>query len=138
MEPEGSLPHLQEPATCPCPWLRRSSSCSPTHFSKIHFNSILPSTPRSFKWSSYLSGFPTKTLYASLVSYPSNRNLLGLNTSVISGEEYRYVTVRYMECTFKRLSKVCCVASVPLRDMNLRFKSKITRYGDEMCGIYGL
>ena len=29
MEPEGSLPHLQVPATCPYPEPDQSSSCTP-------------------------------------------------------------------------------------------------------------
>ena len=39
----------------------------PTHFSKTHFNIILPSTPASSKWPPFLR-FPTKTLYAPLFS----------------------------------------------------------------------
>jgi hypothetical protein len=30
MEPGGSLPHSQEPATCPCPEPAQSSPCPPT------------------------------------------------------------------------------------------------------------
>ena len=45
MEPGVSLPHSQEPATCPCPEPDRSRSCPPSHFLKIHFNIMLPSTP---------------------------------------------------------------------------------------------
>ena len=45
MESEGSLPHSQQPATCSCPESHRSSPCSQTHFSNIHFNIILPSAP---------------------------------------------------------------------------------------------
>jgi hypothetical protein len=67
MLPEGSLPHSQESATCPYPKTDRFSPCFPWKLSKIHFNIILPSTPRS---SSYFrpSGFPTGTLYAPLLS----------------------------------------------------------------------
>jgi hypothetical protein len=49
MEPGGSLPHSQEPATCPYPEPPQSSPCAPSHFSKIHFNIILPSMPGSPK-----------------------------------------------------------------------------------------
>jgi hypothetical protein len=44
VEPGGSLPHLQEPATCPYPEPAQSSPCPPSHFLTIHFNIILPST----------------------------------------------------------------------------------------------
>jgi len=52
MEPEGSLPHSQVPATCP----HSEPDIDPVHtstahFLKIHLNIILPSTPGSPKWS---------------------------------------------------------------------------------------
>ena len=51
MEPEGSSPYTQEPATCPCPEPDQSSLRYPPNLSKIHFNIILRSTPGSSKWS---------------------------------------------------------------------------------------
>ena len=45
MQPEDSLPHWQQPATCPYPEPDRSSPCLPCHFCKIRFNIILPSRP---------------------------------------------------------------------------------------------
>jgi hypothetical protein len=44
MEPKGSLPHSQEPATRPCPEPDQSSLRPPPNVSKMHFNIILPST----------------------------------------------------------------------------------------------
>ena len=51
MEPEGSLPRSQVPATRP--YLSQFDPVhTPTsHFLEIHLNIILPSTPRSPKWS---------------------------------------------------------------------------------------
>jgi hypothetical protein len=51
MEPEGSLPHSQLPATCPYPEPARSSPYPHTPLPNIHLNIILPSTPLSPKWS---------------------------------------------------------------------------------------
>ena len=43
MEPEGSLPHSQVPATCPYPQPARSSPYPTSHFLKIHLtNSNVP------------------------------------------------------------------------------------------------
>jgi len=50
MEPEGSLPHSEDPASC---LYRGPARCSPhihIPFLKIHVNIILPSTPGSSKW----------------------------------------------------------------------------------------
>jgi hypothetical protein len=45
MEPEGSSPYTQQPATCPYPEPDQSSLRPPPNLSKIHFNIILPSMP---------------------------------------------------------------------------------------------
>jgi hypothetical protein len=53
MEPEGSSPYLQKPATCPYPVPDWSSPWPPppqSHISEIYFNTILPSPPGSSKW----------------------------------------------------------------------------------------
>ena len=44
METEGSLPRSQQPVACPDPEQDWSTPCSPSHFSKIHFNITLPQT----------------------------------------------------------------------------------------------
>jgi hypothetical protein len=50
MEPEGSSPQSQQPNTCPYPNTDQTSLCPPpSHFSQVHFNIILPSTPGSSK-----------------------------------------------------------------------------------------
>ena len=50
MQPEGSLPHSQQPATCPYPEPARSSPCPHIHFLKICLNIIFPSRPGFSKW----------------------------------------------------------------------------------------
>ena len=93
MQPEGSSPYSQEPATCPCPESDRSSPCThPTSRRSILILSfhILVGLPSVL----LLSGFPTKTLYATLLfniraTCPSHLSYPHLITRIISGEEYR-------------------------------------------------
>jgi hypothetical protein len=64
MEPEGPLPHSQQPATCPYPEPDRSSPCPPSHFSKIRFNIItqtphVPCTESLFNCSGHTERCPT-------------------------------------------------------------------------------
>ena len=59
IKPEGSLPHSQQPATCPYPAPDRYSPRPAPHFSKINFNITLTSRPGSSKWSASLK-FPNQ------------------------------------------------------------------------------
>jgi len=47
---ERYLLHSQQSATCPYPEPDQSSPYNPSTVLKIHFNNILPSMPRSYKW----------------------------------------------------------------------------------------
>jgi hypothetical protein len=91
MEPVGSLPHSQQPATCPYPETDRFSPCPSTNLSKIHFIIIphprvgLPSCPLP-------SGFFTKTLQVPFLflvraTCPAHLILLDVITRIF-GDEY--------------------------------------------------
>ena len=74
-------------------WARSIQSITPSHFLNVHFNVIPASMPGSPS-NLFPSGFPTKTLYTSLLTpmhakCPAHRILLDLITRIIIGEEYR-------------------------------------------------
>jgi hypothetical protein len=54
MEPEGLLPHSHELTACPYPEQNIPVHVSPPHFSKMHFNIIIPSAPGFTTWSRFL------------------------------------------------------------------------------------
>jgi hypothetical protein len=93
MEPEGSLPHSQVPATCPYPVPARSSPYPTSHILKTHLNIILPSAPGSPKLSRSLRFPHQNPVYATLLripaTCPANLILLDLITRTILGEQYR-------------------------------------------------
>jgi hypothetical protein len=111
VEPKGSLPHTQGPATCPCPKPDRSGPYLPSGFVKIHFNIILLYTPRS-KW--YLPqvsppkrGMPLSSpIRATCLCHLI---VLDLFTGIIFGEEDR-----------SRHSSLCSLLHSPLRPKYLR------------------
>src|SRR5215468_4113709 len=90
MEPEGSSPHSQGPATCPYPEPAQSSPCPPSHFLKIHFNIILPSTPGSPNWSPSLRSHHKNPVCASPIRATCPAHLiLDLIIRIIFGDECR-------------------------------------------------
>ena len=102
MEPEGSSPHLQVPATCPYPEPEQSSPCPLSHILKIQLHIILPATPGSPKWP-LSPRFPTKTQHTFLLSpihatCPAHLILLDLITRTILGEECRSLSSLLCSC----------------------------------------
>ena len=90
MQTKSSLPHSQDPATCPYPTPDQSSPCPPPHSFKIRVNIILPSTPRSSNWFSSHGSPQQNTLILSPIRATCTANLILLHliTRVFS-EEYR-------------------------------------------------
>jgi len=66
MEPQGSLPCSEEPATGPYTEPDSSTPQLSIHFFRINSNAILQSTPRSSKWSLTFS-FPEQN-YVCVIS----------------------------------------------------------------------
>ena len=63
METDGSLPHSQQPATCPYPEPPESGPHSPISISVRFILALTSIYAKVFQVISFLSGFTTKTLY---------------------------------------------------------------------------
>jgi hypothetical protein len=91
MEPEGSLPHSQEPATYPCPDAVKFTPRTLCHFQIIRFNIVLPFPPSCSKRRLTFM-LPAKFLYAltSPIRAKYRAHLILLDLIIrIFGEEYR-------------------------------------------------
>jgi len=115
MEPEGSLPQSQRPATCPYPGPARSSPCPPiSHFLKsilILFFYLRWGLPSGL----FPSGFPTKTLYKPLLSpihatCPAILIRLDFITRTVLSEEECWLTAT-ANSTYPQLP--CILEAVP-------------------------
>jgi hypothetical protein len=87
MEPEGSLPRSQQPATCPCPEPDQSNFLKVLLILTSNLNLGLPDDL-------FPLGFPIKTLYIPSLyplraTYPANLILFNLIAQIIFGDEYR-------------------------------------------------
>ena len=113
MEPEGSLPHSQVPATCPYPDPDNPVHATPSHFLKIylkissHLHQGLPSGFIS-------SDFPTKTPLLSPIraTYPAHLTLLDFITRTILGEKCRSSCNKYIPYALER--EVSYLTTVPI------------------------
>jgi hypothetical protein len=98
MEPVGSLPHSQFPATFLYPEPAQSQPNpvhTPTsHLLKIHPNIILPSTPGSPDWSLSFRFPHQKPIHASFLPHPRYMPHLSLDfvTRRILDDEYRWLS----------------------------------------------
>ena len=93
MEPEGSLPHLQMPTTCPYPEPDRSSPYPPHCTAWISILILSSQIRLCLPSGLFPSGFPTKSFYTSHLSptpakFPAH-HILDFVTRKLLGEQYR-------------------------------------------------
>jgi len=94
MEPEGSLPHIQMPATCLYPEPDQSSPCPPHPTSRRSILILSSHLPLGLPSGVFSPSFHTKALYTPLLSFiraecPDNLILHDLSTRKVLGKNYR-------------------------------------------------
>jgi len=111
MELEVSLPHSQQPATCPYPAPDKSTPCPPPQPTSWRSIFILSShLLLGLQSGLFSSGFPTETLYATLfppirTTCPAHLILLDLITRIIFGKEYRTYRCLF---PYANVARGCC------------------------------
>ena len=114
MEPQGSLPDSQLPATCSYPEPARSSLYLP-HYTSWRSILIFSSSLRlGLPSDLLLSGFPSKSLNIPLLSpiratRPAHLVILDFITRKILGEEYRSISYRYIVFIYIYIYIYLCV-----------------------------
>ena len=148
MEPEGSLPHSRELATYP--YFEPHQSCPCPHPTSwrcilILFSHLRLCLPRGL----FLSGFPTKTLYAFLfpirATCPAHLILLDLFTRIILGEQYRILNLKdsgYLFGVPALISERCVCVFCMILWINLAYFHEehlaLCRYSGYPCFMYGV
>jgi len=127
LEPEGSFPHSQAPATCPCPEPEQSNPClfvplleDPFLILSSYLCLVLPSGLLP-------SGLPTKSLYVPLQSpihttCPAHLILLASIAQMVFGEGYR-----------AKMSSLCSLLHTPVTS-SLRPNIFLSSHGQQTRG----
>jgi len=118
MEPQGLLPHSQGPATCPYP---EPDQSSPWSHSTLRIYILILSSYINLGLPNVLFpiGFPTRTLYAPLLSLihatcPAHLILLDLITGIIFGEQYRSLSYPLCKFLHSRVTSSLLGPNIPL------------------------